>query len=99
MDAQSEKPKGRDDVVVHATFAAASKPFNEKFSSTTTVAAVLEVVMTFFKITSDGTTRYYFVASGEEVNLDTTVGQIAQDGPGHSRSIKLSLRTETISGS
>lgn len=98
MDAQSEKPKGRDDVVVQATFAAAAKPFSEKFSSTATVAAVLEVVMAFFKITSDGTTRYYFVANSEEAALDTTVGQIAEDGPGHSRSIKLSLRTETISG-
>lgn len=99
MDAQAEEPNGDDDVVVHATFAAATKPLNEKFSSTTTVATVLEVVMTFFKITSDGTTRYFFVANGDEVDPNTTVGQIAKDGPGHSRSIKLSLRTETISGS
>lgn len=99
MNAQAEKPCGNDDVVVHATFAAANKPLNEKFSSTTTVATVLEVVMTFFKITSDGTTRYFFVANGDEVDPNTTVGQIAEDGPGLSRSIKLSLRTETISGS
>lgn len=99
MDPQVKKPNGSDDIVVHATFAAASKPLNEKFGSTTTVATVLEVVMAFFKITSDGTTRYFFVTNGDEVDSNTTVGQIAEDGPGNSRSIKLSLRTETISGS
>ena len=95
----SEKPHGNDEVVVHATFAAATKQFNEKYSSTTTIATVLQAVLTFFAIQSDGTTRYFFVVNGDEQDPNATVGEIAEDGPGHSRSIKLSLRTETISGS
>lgn len=99
MNAKPEKPEPKDDVVVHATFAAASKQFNEKYSSTTTIATVLAAVLTFFEIESDGTTRYFVVANGDEQDPSTTVGDIVGDGPGHSRSIKLSLRTETISGS
>lgn len=99
MNAHAEKPHGNDDVVVHATFAAATKQFNEKYSSTTTIATVLAAVLASFHIQSDGTTRYFFVANGDELDPNTTVGQIADEGPGHSRSIKLSLRTETISGS
>lgn len=99
MNAQVEKPHGNDDIVVHATFAAATKQFNEKYDSAITMATVLAAVLAFFKIESDGTTRYFFVANGDELDPNTTVGQIAGDGPGHSRSIKLSLRTETISGS
>lgn len=99
MNAKAEKPQAKDDVVVHATFAAATKQFNEKYSSTTTIATVLTAVLAFFNIQSDGTTRYFFVANGDEQDPATTVGDIAEDGPGHSRSIKLSLRTETISGS
>ena len=95
----SAKPNGNDEVVVHATFAAATKKFNEKYDSTTTTATVLAAVLAFFGIQSDGATRYFFVANGDELDLNTAVGQIAEDGPGHSRSIKLSLRTETISGS
>lgn len=99
MNAQAEKPQPKDDVVVHATFAAATKQFNEKFSAATTIATVLMSVLAFFNIESDGTTRYYLVANGDEQEPGATVGDIAEDGPGHSRSIKLSLRTETISGS
>jgi hypothetical protein len=99
LNAHAEKPHGDDDVVVHATFAAATKQFNERYSSTTTIATVLTAVLAFFNIQSDGTTRYFFVANGDDLDPNTTVGQIAADGPGNSRSIKLSLRTETISGS
>jgi hypothetical protein len=99
VNAHAEKPHGNEDVVIHATFAAATKPFNEKYSSTTTIATVLAAVLAFFNIESDGTTRYFFVGNGDELDPDITVGQIADDGPGHSRSVKLSLRTETISGS
>lgn len=95
----TEKTHGQDDIVIHATFAAATKQFNEKYSSTTTIATVLAAVLAFFNIQSDGTTRYFFLANGDELDPNTTVGQIAEDGPDHSRSIKLSLRTETISGS
>lgn len=98
MNAQAEKSHGNDDVVVHATFAAATKRFNEKFNSTATIATVLAAVLAFFDIASDGTTRYFFVCNGDEQDPIATVGQIADDGPGHSRSIKLALRTETISG-
>jgi hypothetical protein len=99
MNAQAEKPSGNDDVVVHATFAAATKQFTEKYSSTTVIGTVLTAVLAYFKIQSDGISRYFFVANGDELDPNTTVGQIAEDGPGQSRSIKLSLRTETISGS
>ena len=99
MNAQAEEPTGNDDVVVHATFAAATKQFNEKYSSTTTIATVLAAVQTFFEIVTDGTTRYFFVYEGVEQDPSTTVGAIAKEGPGHSPSIKLSLRTETVSGS
>jgi hypothetical protein len=99
MNAQAEKPHGNADVVVHATFAAATKPFNEKYGPTTTIATVMADVLAFFKIQTDGTTRYFFLANGDEQDPNTTVGAIAEDGPGHSRSIKLSLRTETVSGS
>ena len=99
MTTQAEKPQTKDDIVVHATFAAATKKFNERVDSSATIATVLEAVLEFFKIQSDGTTRYFFVANGDELDPNKTVGDIAEDGPGHSRSIKLSLRTETISGS
>ncbi|PWN02571.1 hypothetical protein DJ010_12715 [Nocardioides silvaticus] len=99
MNVQAEKPRTEDDVVVHATFAAATKQFNEKFTSATPLATVLAAVLAFFNIESDGTTRYFFVANGDEQDPSTTVGAIAEDGPGHSHSVKLSLRTETISGS
>src|SRR4051812_44025702 len=98
MNAQAETPHGND-VVVHATFAAATKQFNERFTSDTSIATVLVAVLAFFNIESDGTTRYFFVANGDEQDPGTTIGAIAEDGPGHSRSVKLSLRTETISGS
>ncbi|RJS45265.1 hypothetical protein [Nocardioides cavernaquae] len=99
MNAKAEKPSGNDDVAVHASFAAATKQFNEKFSSVSSIATVLAAALTFFDIRSDGATRYFFVADGDELNPNVTVGEIAQDGSGHARSIKLSLRTETISGS
>jgi len=99
MNTQPDEPRSNDFVVVHATFAAATKQFNEKYSSTTTVATVLAAVQTFFEIVADGTTRYFFVYDGVEQDPSTTVGAIAKEGPGHSPSIKLSLRTETVSGS
>lgn len=99
MNTHAEKPQAKADVVVHATFAAASKQFNEKYDSTTTVATVLDAALAFFTVQTDGSSRYFFVAHGDELDPTTTVGEIAQEGPGHSRSIKLSLRTETISGS
>ncbi|WP_392544211.1 hypothetical protein [Oryzobacter telluris] len=99
MAAKVDKPPKQDGVVVHATFAAAPKPYNEKYSEATTISKVMEDALAFFEIQTDGTTRYYFVANGDEQDPGTTVGEIAEDGPGQSRSIKLSLRTETISGS
>lgn len=99
MTAQVGKPHSNDDVVVHATFAAATKPFNEQYGSTTTIATVLQDALAFFTIQTDGTTRYFFIANGDEQGPSTTLGEIAENLPGHSRSIKLSLRTETISGS
>lgn len=98
MDIKTEKPQTKGDVVVHATFAAATKQFNQKFASTTTIATVLGAVLGFFNIQSDGSTRYFFVAYGDELDPTSTVGDIVDDGPGHSASVKLSLRTETISG-
>ncbi|QWC86568.1 hypothetical protein KLP28_07830 [Nocardioidaceae bacterium] len=98
MNTQSVTSHDRD-VVVHATFAAATKQFNQKFTSDASIGQVLAAVLAFLNIESDGTTRYFFVANGDEQDPGTTIGAIAEDGPGHSRSIKLSLRTETISGS
>jgi len=95
----TEKSHDQKDVEVHVTFAAAGKPYNHKYDPTTTIATVLQDALTSFGIHSDGTSRYFFLADGDEQEPDTTVGAIAEAGPGHSRSIKLSLRTETISGS
>lgn len=94
----TEKPNGKEDVKVHVTFAATGKPYNHKYEPTTTISTVLQDAMTFFGIQTDGTTRYFVLAGGDEQEPGTTVGAIADVGPGHSRSIKLSLRTETISG-
>jgi hypothetical protein len=95
---KAARPHGNDDVEVHVTFAAAGKPYNHKYEATTTIATMLQDALTFFGIQTDGTTRYFFLADGDEQDPTTTVGAIAEAGPGHSKSIKLSLRTETISG-
>ena len=94
----TENPNGKDDVEVHVTFAAAGKPYNHKYEPTTTISTVLQDAMTFFGIHTDGTTRYFILTGGDVQEPGTTVAAIAEAGPGHSRSIKLSMRTETISG-
>lgn len=86
------------DVKVQVTFAAANKPYNHKYEATATFSAVLEDAMAFFEIQADGTSRYFLLADGNEQDPNTTVGSVAEERPGHSRSLKLSLRTETTSG-
>ncbi|QGX08834.1 hypothetical protein EEW87_17670 (plasmid) [Janibacter melonis] len=98
MNTQTGKPTERD-VVVHVTFAAANQPYNQKFPASATLAEVLTSAMTFFGIHTDGTSRYFLLAAGSEQDPGTTVSVLAEGQPGQSRSIKLSLRTETTSGS
>lgn len=94
----TEKSHGPEDVEVHVTFAAANKPYNHKYEATATISAVLQGAMAFFGIQTDGTSRYFLLAGGNEQDPGTTVGSLAEDGAGHSHSLKLSLRTETTSG-
>lgn len=89
---------GPEDVEVHVTFAAANKPYNHKYEAIATISAVLQGAMTFFEIQTDGTSRYFLLAGGNEQDPNTTIGALAEGGPGHSHSLKLSLRTETTSG-
>jgi hypothetical protein len=95
MNTTAESPTESGEIDVHVTFAAAKGPYNNKYAPNATAATVLQDALNAFKIQTDGTTRYFFILDGTEVNLTVTIGALA----GHSHSIKLSLRTETISGS
>lgn len=94
----TEKTNGPHEVQVHVTFAAANQPYNSRYDATATVAEVLEAAMSFFDIQTDGTSRYFLMAGGNEQAPTVMLGALAEEGPGHSRSLKFSLRTETTSG-
>lgn len=98
MSTKTEKPQGLDDVQVHVTFAAAGKPYNHNYDADTTIVTLLQDALAFFEIGTDGTSRFFLLAGGNEQDPNTTVGSLAEGGHGHSRSLKLSLRTETTSG-
>lgn len=87
-----------DTIEVHVTFAAANKPYHEKYEPSATIDEVLRDALSKFEIDTDGTTRYYLVFSGTEASGTQTVGQLANNPTGHERALHLSLRTETISG-
>lgn len=95
MTTNAQAPHDNDSIEVHVTFAAAKGPYNNKYAPAAQLSTVLQDALNEFKIQTDGTTRYFFVVDGTEVDLTITVGALA----GGSHSIKLSLRTETISGS
>lgn len=94
----TEQDKTSAFVEVHVTFASAATPYNHKYATTETLAHVLTDALARWGIQTDGTTRYYFQFAGTEQDGGVTVGALAEQGPGHSHALKLSLRTETISG-
>ena len=94
----SESAHHGDKINIHITFAAATEPFHHKYAATSTVASVLQDALAFFAIHADGATRYFLISDGSELDPNTAIGAIAEAGHGHSHSVKLSLRTETISG-
>ena len=53
-----------------------------------------------FEVTTDGTTRYYLFAAGQEVSPSTTLRDLLHAGgqDSHEHKLTLKLRTETISG-
>ena len=81
-------------VHVQVTFAVASGPYNHRYPANATIATVLQDALAFFDLSSDGTTRYYVVFNGTEQNGSETIGSLI----GQVQSLKLSMRTETISG-
>lgn len=94
----TEGTNAAETVVVHVTFAAASRPYNHNYSRTATIADVIRDAIASFGIHTDGTTRYYLVFASVEQPDGETLGSLAETDAEHSGSLKLSLRTETISG-
>lgn len=83
-----------EDVQVHVSFAAAPDPFNHSYPDSTVAGTVLQNALANFGVTPDGATRYFFVFNGAELTGAETLASLIE----HGRSLKLSLRTETISG-
>lgn len=83
-----------DTVQVTVTFAAAPQPYMHPFDRTATAATVLTDAERAFRITTDGTDRYFLSHDGSEVPPDTTIGKLA----GEAHALHLALRTETVSG-
>lgn len=81
-------------IEVTVTFATATGPYRHSYDPSTTAATVQVDAMKAFNITTDGTTRYFFLHDDVEVPPEQTVGQLAGDA----RDLHLKLRTETISG-
>lgn len=96
--------KGRESevftVATKVIFAAAGKPFEHEYTSTTPASDVLTDAMRAFEISTDGTTRYYLLHGGVEVAADQRIGALADEhASGHDRrQLVLKLRTETVSG-
>ncbi|MBI1759232.1 MAG: hypothetical protein HYR62_08415 [Actinobacteria bacterium] len=85
-------------VEVVVTFAAAARPYEHEYPKATTVGQVLSDALAAFGIAADGTTRYYLLHDGSEVDAGTFLDDL-RGGHGHGHQVKLALRTETISGS
>jgi hypothetical protein len=88
-------------IEAHVPFAASNKPpFDKSYAGDTTAQAVLTDAETYFGVSTDGTTRYYLFAAGQEVSASATLRDLlhANGGGEHEHKLTLKLRTETISG-
>lgn len=85
------------DITVHVPFASSPKgPYKADYPRSTPANAVLTDALEFFGIQPDGGSRYYFLVDGVEVPLDASLDSLVDGEKDHT--IKLPLRTETISG-
>jgi hypothetical protein len=88
-------------IEAHVPFAASTKPpFDQSYPEETVAETVLGDAERYFQVTTDGTTRYYLFAAGQEVSPSTTLRDLLHAGGqgSHEHKLTLKLRTETISG-
>lgn len=90
-----------EQIETHIPFAASDKvPFDRSYAEETAASTVLADAEKYFGVTTDGTTRYYLFAAGQEIAPATTLRELVH-GNGqdkHEHKLTLKLRTETISG-
>lgn len=84
----------REEVEAEVSFPLAPKPYRERASRDQTARQVLAAAMRSFDVADDQTTKYELYHKGNLVNLDQTLGAIAD----HAREVKFTLSKEIING-